>query len=139
MAGLTPYSGTYLDYSKMNSERTDSKPWALRASVLAGAVAALGASACCAGPLLLVLLGVGGAWSSQLTALQAYQPWFIAATLAFLGYAFFRLYLRPAQCAPGDACAVPVTRTRQKALFWVVSVLAVALVALPFLKPYKNL
>ena len=119
----------------MNAERTDSKPWAFGASVLAGAVAALGASACCAGPLLLIVLGVGGAWGSQLTALEAYQPWFIAATLAFLGYAFYRLYLRPVQCAPGDACTVPLTRTRQKAFFWVVSVLAVALVGLPLYAP----
>lgn len=132
---LTPYSGTYLDYSKMNAERTDSKPWALGASVLAGGVAALGASACCAGPLLLILLGVGGAWGSQLAALEAYQPWFIAATLAFLGYAFYRLYLSPAQCSPSDVCAVPATRTRQKALFWVVSVLAVALIGLPLYVP----
>lgn len=103
--------------------------------MLAGAAAALGASACCAGPLLLVLLGVGGAWGSQLAALEAYQPWFIAATLAFLGYAFYRLYLRPMQCALGDVCAVPATRTRQKALFWVVSTLAVALVSLPLYAP----
>jgi mercuric ion transport protein len=119
----------------MNAESIDAKPWTLAASVLAGAAAALGASACCAGPLLLVMLGVGGAWGSQLVALEAYQPWFIAATVAFLGYAFYRLYLRPAQCAPGDVCATPATRAKQKALFWVVSVLAAALVSLPLYAP----
>lgn len=119
----------------MKVESTAAKPWTLGASVLAGAATALGASACCAGPLLLVVLGMGGAWGSQLTAMEAYQPWFIAATVAFLGYAFYRLYLKPAQCAPGDACAVPATRSRQKALFWVVSALAVALVALPLYAP----
>lgn len=119
----------------MSEERSDSRPWTLGASVLAGAAAALGASACCAGPLLLVLLGVGGAWASQLAALEAYQPWFIAAALGFLGYAFYRLYLKPAECAPGDACSVPATRTRQKAVFWGVSLLAVALVALPLYAP----
>lgn len=119
----------------MSEERSDSRPWTLGASVLAGAAAALGASACCAGPLLLVLLGVGGAWGSQLAALEAYQPWFIAAALGFLGYAFYRLYLKPVECAPRDACSVPATRTRQKAVFWVVSILAVALVALPLYAP----
>lgn len=119
----------------MNAERTENRPWTVRASVFAGAAAALGASACCAGPLLLVVLGVGGAWGSQLTALEAHQPWFIAATSAFLGYAFYRLYLKSGQCALGDACAVPSTRSRQKALFWVVSALAVALVALPLYAP----
>lgn len=111
------------------------RPWSTGASLLAGAAAALGASACCAGPLLLLVLGVGGAWGSQLTALAAYQPYFIAAALAFFGYAFYGLYLKPAQCAPGDACAVPPTRTRQRALFWGVSVVAVALVSLPLYAP----
>ncbi len=119
----------------MKAERTDSRKWTLGASVLAGAAAAIGASACCAGPLLLVLLGIGGAWGSQLVALEAYQPWFIAATVAFLGYAFYRLYLRPAQCAPGDVCAVPATRARQKAVFWVISALAVVLIAMPLYAP----
>ena len=118
----------------MSAERIDSDPRPL-AAVLAGATAALGASACCAGPLLLVVLGVGGAWGSQLAALEAYQPWFVAATLAFLGYAFHRLYRRPAECAPDDACAVPATRMRQKALFWVVSAFALALLALPLYAP----
>lgn len=119
----------------MTARRTDPKPWTLGASVLAGAAAAVGASACCAGPLLLVLLGVGGAWGSQLTAMEAYQPWFIAAMVVFLGYAFYRLYLAPAECAPGHACALPATRARQKALFWTVSALATALVALPIYAP----
>jgi MerT mercuric transport protein len=53
---------------------------AVTGSVLAGAAAALGASACCAGPLLLVVLGVGGAWGSRLTALQPFQPLFVAVS-----------------------------------------------------------
>ncbi|NKE67564.1 mercury transporter MerT [Ramlibacter sp. RBP-2] len=119
----------------MTSRRSDPKPWTLGASVLAGAAAAVGASACCAGPLLLVLLGLGGAWGSQLAAMEAYQPWFIAAMVVFFGYAFYRLYLAPAECAPGHACALPATRARQKALFWVVSALAAALAALPIYAP----
>ena len=47
------------------------RPWTASGSLLAGAAAAVGASACCAGPLLLVLLGIGGAWGSRLVALEA--------------------------------------------------------------------
>ena len=104
-------------------------------SLLAGAAAAVGASACCAGPLVLVLLGIGGGLGSRLVALERYQPYFIAATLAFLGFAFYRLYVQPARCAPGDACAIPATRKRQKAIFWVVSVLAVGLMSSPLYAP----
>jgi len=113
----------------------DARPWSTAASVLAGAAAAIGASACCAGPLVLVLLGVGGAWGSRLVALEPYQPYFITAALAFFGFAYYRLYLRPAECAPGDMCAVPATRKRQKALFWAVAVVAVALMSTPLYAP----
>ena len=114
---------------------TNARPWSTGVSLLAGAAAAVGASACCAGPLVLVLLGIGGGLGSRLVALERYQPYFIAATLAFLGFAFYLLYVQPARCAPGDACAIPATRKRQKAIFWVVSVLAVGLMSSPLYAP----
>jgi len=59
------------------------------------------------GPLVLLALGIGGAWIAHLTALEPLRPWFIAATLLFLGLAFRRLYLQPQVCEPGTACAEP--------------------------------
>ncbi len=104
-------------------------------SLLAGMAAAVGASACCAGPLLLVVLGIGGAWGSRLVALDAYQPLFVAAALAFFGYAFHRLYRKPEACAPGEACAIPVVRRRQRVIFWVVALAATALMTFPLYAP----
>ncbi len=103
-------------------------------SLLAGTVAALGASACCAGPLLLVMLGVGGVWGSRLVALAPYQPYLVAAALGFFGIAFYRLY-RPETCAPDDACAVPAVRMRQRVVFWAVAVPAGILMAFPLYAP----
>ncbi|KQW67783.1 MULTISPECIES: mercuric transporter MerT family protein [Sphaerotilaceae] len=108
-----------------------SRPWTTSGSLLGGVAAAIGASACCAGPLLLVVLGVGGAWGSRLVALEVYQPYFVAAALAFFGYAFFKLYRRPEDCAPGEVCAIPVVRWRQRVIFWVVAAAAGALMAFP--------
>ena len=68
-----------------------SSHWITRSSLLAGAAAAIGASACCAGPLVLVLIGVGGAWGSRLLALAPLQPFFVAAAVAAFGFAFHRL------------------------------------------------
>jgi mercuric ion transport protein len=120
----------------MDTDQTaDARPWGAAASVLAGAAAAIGASACCAGPLVLVLLGVSGAWGARLVALEEYQPYFIAAALAFFGFAYYRLYMRPPQCAPGDACAVPDTHKRRKALFWTVCVVALVLMSTPLYAP----
>lgn len=112
-----------------------SNRWGTPASVFAGAAAAIGASACCAGPLLLVMLGVGGAWASNLVALELLQPLFMAVALAFFGFAFHRLYLAPAACAPGQACAVPTLRQRQRVVFWVVFAMAAALMAFPLYAP----
>jgi mercuric ion transport protein len=42
-----------------------------------GIVAGVTASACCVGPLVLLLLGFGGAWIGNLTALEPYRPVFI--------------------------------------------------------------
>ena len=112
-----------------------SAPWAIPGSVLAIAAAAIGASACCAGPLVLVVLGLGGAWGSSLMALGPLQPYFIALALIFFGFAFYRLYRSEAACTPEEACALPAVRHRQRALFWVVSAFAAALMAFPLYAP----
>lgn len=109
--------------------------WSTTGSLVSGAAAAVGASACCAGPLLLVVLGVGGAWGSRLVALEPYQPYFVAAALAAFGHAFYRLYRRQEVCAPGEACATPAVRRRQRLIFWVVALVAAALMAFPLYAP----
>lgn len=107
------------------------------ASILAGCVSALGASTCCVLPLVLVAAGVGGAWVGQLRALARFQWVFIALAVAAFGYAFYRLYLRPAQaCAPGTACALPETRRRQRIAFWVTLIGAKALIVSPIVYGY---
>ncbi len=76
---------------------------------LAGAVAAaIGASACCLGPLLLPALGVGGAWIGNLKAMERYRPYRMAATLVFLGLLALP-YLISCAYAGGPEAAV-VTR-----------------------------
>jgi mercuric ion transport protein len=117
-----------------NSEASASR-WATPGSVLAVAAAAIGASACCAGPLILVLLGIGGAWGSRLVALEPLQPFFVALALLFFGVAFYRLYRRQEACAPDEVCALPAVRHRQRIIFWAVSVFAAALMAFPLYAP----
>ena len=57
------------------------------AAIVAASLAAIGASVCCVVPLVLVLLGISGAWIANLTALDAWRPWFSAATLARIRFA----------------------------------------------------
>ncbi len=101
-------------------------------SLLAAVLAALGASLCCVAPLVLLALGIGGVWMSKLTALEPYRPIFIGLTLVFLFLAFRKLYLVPASCSPRDACAVPAARRNQRIIFWIVTILLLALITFPY-------
>lgn len=98
----------------------------------AGVLAAIAGSLCCVAPLVLLSLGISGAWISQLTALEPYRPIFIGAMLVFIGLAFRQLYIVPARCAPKEACANPRLQRRQRQIFWVVVVGLAGLIAFPW-------
>lgn len=106
-----------------------------KGSLVAGLLAALGASACCAGPLVLLLLGVGGGWASHLIAFEPYSPYLTAMTVLFLGAAFYNLYVRQRACKPGDACAADRVVRNQRILFWLVTWPVILLLALPLYAP----
>ena len=66
------------------------------------------ASACCIVPLLLVMVGVSGAWIGNLTILEPYKLYISAATLVPLGFGFWQVYFKPkTACEPGSYCARP--------------------------------
>ena len=106
-----------------------------KGSLVAGVLTAIGASVCCVGPLVLLGLGISGAWISNLVALEPYRPFFIGATLVSLALAFRKLYLVPPVCEPGTSCADPRTIKRRRVAFWSVSVALLVLIAVPSLAP----
>jgi mercuric ion transport protein len=102
-------------------------------ALLAGGLAAILASTCCLGPLVLVALGLSGAWIGNLTRLEPYRPFFIACALVALFFSGRQIF-RPAQaCQPGEVCAVPRTRRVYKILFGIVSALVIVAVVFPHL------
>jgi len=71
-----------------------------------GAVlAAIGASACCVGPLLLLSLGIGGAWMSTLTSMKSVRHFFIILAPIFIALDFRKLYLTSSRCEEGETSA----------------------------------
>jgi len=106
-----------------------------KAALVGGMLAGIGASACCIGPLLLLSLGIGGAWIGHLTALEPFRPLFIVLTAVFLGLAFWRLYIVPPPCAEDDLCVVNRTRRVQRLLFWIVTPMTIGIVASPWILP----
>ena len=68
-------------------------------------IAALAASACCIGPVVFSLMGVG-ALSVASTKIEPYRPWFLAATAVLLASAFYAAYQPVTQAlCDTDACA----------------------------------
>src|SRR5947207_13575520 len=112
-----------------------SEPTSGRGALVAGGLAALLASTCCLGPLVLLALGISGAWIGNLTALEPYRPLFIGLTLLFLGLAFRKLYLVPRICAPGTACDEPRVIRRQRLTFWAVAAMLLVLLLVPVVVP----
>jgi len=122
----------------MNTRPNSAEPVPSRAgggALFASGVAALLASVCCLGPLVLLLLGISGAWIGNLTRLEPYRPIFVGTALIALYFAHRRIFRPAVHCKPGEICAVPVVNRAYRILFWnVVALLAVAL-AYPLIAP----
>jgi mercuric ion transport protein len=102
-------------------------------ALLVGGLAAILASTCCLGPLVLVALGLSGAWIGNLTLLEPYRPFFIAGALIALFFAGRRIFRAAQTCNPGEVCAVPRTRRIYMFLFVTVSVLVLIALVFPYL------
>lgn len=98
------------------------------APLIGGMVAAVGAGICCAGPLVLLLLGIGGSWIGTLTLFEPFRPLFILAVVILFGLAGWRLHRPQPACEPGTSCAVPQSQYRRKIIFWMASLVALILV-----------
>jgi mercuric ion transport protein len=101
-----------------------------------GILGAIAASSCCIAPLALFSLGISGAWIANLTALAPYQPYFIAATLACLGYGYWLVYRRKTvTCAEGTACTRPLPNRFAMFGLIVATLLVAGALALDLLAP----
>ncbi len=107
-----------------------------RGALLAGGLAALLASSCCLGPLVLVTLGFSGAWIGNLTALEPYRPFFIGAALVALFCAWRRIFRPLPACEPGEVCAIPQVRTTYQFMFWTVAALVLVALGFPYVMPW---
>lgn len=105
------------------------------AALLTGGLAALLASTCCLGPLVLVTLGVSGAWIGNLTAIEAYRPLFLVLSGGALFLAWRRLWRPAAACTPGRVCAAPPVKRAYEALFWLTAALVGIALPFPFVLP----
>lgn len=99
-------------------------------------VAAIGASICCIGPLLLLSLGISGAWISTLSSFESVRPFFIFLSIIFIGLGYRKLYLLPGECDKDKPCPLSKVEKKQIFIFWIGSILILLLLAFPLYAPY---
>ncbi len=96
--------------------------------IIVGVIAAVGAGLCCAGPFVLLLLGVSGSWIGNLTLLEPFRPILLVVVLVLFSFAAWKVYRPIEDCEPGTACAIPQVRKRRQVIFWVTALTAMVLV-----------
>lgn len=124
----------------LTDDRTDStgadrparKGWLAAGGVLGAFLA----SACCIGPLVLLTLGISGAWIGNLTALEPYKPIFAVIALGFIAAGFRQVHIRkPTVCEPGSYCARPASARITKTALWASLILVVAALTIDWWAP----
>lgn len=101
-------------------------------TVVASVMTALGASACCLGPVVLSALGAG-ALGATAVKLEPLRPLLLIATAALLGGAFYFTYRQTPreQCSPDGSCAPHSNRTA-KTVLWLATIIVILLVTFPY-------
>ena len=106
-----------------------------RGALVTGGLAAILASTCCLGPLVLIMLGFSGAWIGNLTVFEPYRPIFLGSALVALFFAYRRIFRPATACKPGEVCAISQVNTTYKTLFWVVAALVLIALVFPYIAP----
>ena len=100
-----------------------------------GGLAAILASTCCLGPLILIAIGFSGAWIGNLTKLEPYRPIFLGTALIAMFFAWRHIYRPASECKAEEVCALPQTQRLYKVLFWIVAVLVLIALSFPYFAP----
>ena len=101
-----------------------------------GLFAAFLASACCIAPLVLVTLGISGAWIGNLTALEPYKPLTSGIAIVLIAVGFWHVYFRTKRvCVEGTYCARPQSSRITKTVLWAASALVLLSLTLNWWAP----
>ena len=107
-----------------------------RSAAAGGLIASLLASSCCLGPLLLVSIGVSGAWIGRLAALEAYKSFFVLLALVLLATGFWQVYIRPKRgFMVGEVCVPFLTDKMVKLALWVATILILLATSIDYWAP----
>ncbi len=107
-----------------------------RIAATGSVIGAILASSCCIVPLVLVTLGVSGAWIGNLSVLEPYKPIFATVTFVFLGFGYWQVYRkREVACEEGSYCATPSSDRIAKGALWIATILVLLALTIDFWAP----
>jgi mercuric ion transport protein len=98
-------------------------------------VSSIIASTCCVIPLLLVLVGITGAWMVNLTALKPLTPLFTGIAIAAIAWAGYLVYRPSAQCATEGEANCDTVRPATRKIFLACAVFIALLLSFPLIAP----
>lgn len=108
-----------------------------RMLAISGLVAALAASSCCILPVALFSLGISGAWISNFTQLAPYKPFFVVATIGFVGGGYGLVYRASKRgCIDGDACARPLSNKFVMFVLVAATIIVITAFGFDYVAPY---
>ena len=100
-------------------------------AVTAPLISAIVASVCCIGPVVLAILGIGGA-GLFFAKLGGFRPYFIGITALLLGLAFYLTYRKKEVPCKDGACKKNNAGKWSKTALWIVTGLSALLIAFPY-------
>lgn len=123
----------------MESERTTKEPEKKIGSIglIFGFLTSVLSVGCCAIPVVLVSLGLSGAWASRLEFLDRVRPLLIVFSLLSLGWGIRRYTERGQKslCKPNDGPGIRSDRVR-KGLFWAAVAGSLLILLLPWMSAH---
>lgn len=94
------------------------------------------ASTCCVLPLVLVLVGITGAWMVNLTSLRPITPFFTAMAIGTLLWAGVLVFRPSHACTTGEGPACETARPITKVIYLACAVFIGLLLLFPLIAPY---
>lgn len=91
--------------------------------VSGGVLAAITASLCCVGPLILTLIGISGA--AVLSKLEVLRVPMIFVVVLLFGAAGYLLFRKRESCEPSSICANPKKYKRMVVAYWLGLIIAI--------------
>ena len=123
----------------MDDKRTKSDKATKKIVATGGLLGAIAASICCVLPVILFVLGISGAWISNLVSLARYKPFFIVLSLVFVGTGFWMVYFKPKISIPNvqsASCYRPFSEKTIKIMLWFSVIIILIVFLIPYIAPF---